>query len=203
MADTGIRTTTPDMDPSVERWLTGMGDVLNQIVRWRKWEFSAADRDEALQRIRMSLWKLCDQRNVTSLEEPLVRSVAVRRCIDVVRIRSRDWKRLRSTQRGDESAQAGQEMEFEEEGLIGNPLALIDRVDRAREVGKLLRHLTAVCQDALTRFYVEEQSYQEIARDLAITVNTVGSRLSKCLEKMRVLMRNHPMFEEDFTRGER
>jgi RNA polymerase sigma factor (sigma-70 family) len=183
---------------SHNEWFLEADPQLKAIASWRRWDFSDTERDEALQRIRLSMWAYF-KKHGQKPEPKLLRSMAVRRCIDVVRIRSRHRRRTVSISTPDDRDSGVRDREQKEEGLIGmDPLELIDLQERAQSLAVFLRRISPLCQDALHRFYVEGMSYQEIAAVLDLSINTVGSRLSKCLEKLKVLVRNVPLFQEDW-----
>ena len=62
-----------------------------------------------------------------------------------------------------------------------------------------LEQLKETCKKSITLFYVHELSYQEISKQLGISTNTVGSRLSKCLDKLQKELRQQPLFERNQT----
>jgi RNA polymerase sigma factor (sigma-70 family) len=182
---------------ALNQWLSNANPEIRAIVSWRKWGFSDVERNEALQKIRLGLWRHAETHGKAT-DPGLLRNIAICRCIDVVRARTRERKRLVSMSLQSDGERSRQDLDVVETGAIGHdPLEWVDRMERARELGRLLRDLAPLCQEALQRFYLEEQSYQEIAQHLGLSINTVGSRLSKCLDKLRRLMRNTTLFQEE------
>lgn len=62
----------------------------------------------------------------------------------------------------------------------------LERLTEAMSVRDALRTLPEFCQEILDRCYARDQSYKMIAGALGITTGTVGSRLYRCLEKLRI-----------------
>ena len=59
----------------------------------------------------------------------------------------------------------------------------IERSERARMARALIEDLDETCREAVSAFYLEEMSYKDMSERFGIAVNTVGSRLAKCLEE--------------------
>jgi len=69
--------------------------------------------------------------------------------------------------------------------------------ERKTSLRSALRHLNQTCRDSIAMFYMQHLSYQEMAEKLGLAKNTVGSRLSKCLDKLHKNLRQHPAFKKD------
>jgi RNA polymerase sigma factor (sigma-70 family) len=52
-------------------------------------------------------------------------------------------------------------------------------------VRQALAQLDEASQACLRQFYVEGLSYKDMAAQQSVAVNTVGSRLSRCLDRLR------------------
>jgi RNA polymerase sigma factor (sigma-70 family) len=59
------------------------------------------------------------------------------------------------------------------------------RLDEAIGVHQALESLPEHCQEILDRFFARDESYQTIERELEIPIGTIGSRISRCLAKLR------------------
>jgi RNA polymerase sigma factor (sigma-70 family) len=76
----------------------------------------------------------------------------------------------------------------EELGDAGEASAIDEtmaRLDEALDVHEALESLPEHCREILDRFFARDESYQRIAADLAIPIGTIGSRISRCLGKLR------------------
>jgi RNA polymerase sigma factor (sigma-70 family) len=170
--------------------------VLKSIVSWSKWHFPGGLRDEICQTARGDLVRaIAGASSVSSLDR-LVKTVAVRRCIDEVRrqVRGREISvpLLARTEGGEWAVpDVGA-------GAAFDPVAAIVRMERTCALRRLLQELEPLCLSALRQFYMEGRSYREMAEQLGISVNTVGSRLSKCLTRLKKLARRDEVFREDF-----
>ena len=170
--------------------------TIRSVVAWPKWRFSREVREDIGQDVRKELIRLLSGGNPIRHPVHFVRTVAVRRCIDEVR---RDVRRretfVSSVQRdadgewGEIESPAGEEFDPRREVILS---------DRASALGRLLAELDETCSVAIRCFYVEDLSYREMADRLGLSINTVGSRLAKCLGKLRRMIEREPMLREEF-----
>ena len=58
-----------------------------------------------------------------------------------------------------------------------------------------LQRMHKTCRQSIHMFYMKHLSYKQMSEILGITVNTVGSRLSKCLSKLKTGLKNNPQFK--------
>ena len=63
---------------------------------------------------------------------------------------------------------------------------LLAELREAQSVHEALARLGDPCQDILNRFFLQNQPYRIIGEALDIPVGTVSSRISRCLDKLRV-----------------
>jgi RNA polymerase sigma factor (sigma-70 family) len=62
-------------------------------------------------------------------------------------------------------------------------------VDAALDLHRAMQELPEHCREMLDRFFARDQSYQTIADVLDIPAGTIASRISRCLSKLREMMR--------------
>jgi RNA polymerase sigma factor (sigma-70 family) len=62
--------------------------------------------------------------------------------------------------------------------------------ERARALRGVLARLDETCAKAIGLFYMDGVAYKDMAEMLSISINTVGARLSKCLDKLRGMALN-------------
>jgi len=62
---------------------------------------------------------------------------------------------------------------------------MLEQVERAYVLTQALHELDEPCRKIMDLFFFQAQSYQAIAEALAIPEGTVGSRLARCLTKLR------------------
>ncbi len=67
---------------------------------------------------------------------------------------------------------------------------MLDRVERAYVLAQVLQELDAPCRQIMDLFFFQAQSYKAIAAALAIPEGTVGSRLARCLTKLRARVKD-------------
>ena len=70
----------------------------------------------------------------------------------------------------------------------GPDLALL-KAERVTLVGQALEQLGGPCQEIIELRYFADLSYEEIASTLSLNPKTVSSRLSKCLDKLEVVVK--------------
>ena len=62
----------------------------------------------------------------------------------------------------------------------------LERLDEALTVHEALAGLPDRCRDILDRFFARDESYRTIGEALALPAGTIASRISRCLDKLRV-----------------
>lgn len=69
----------------------------------------------------------------------------------------------------------------------------LEAVEEAVLARSALAQLEAPCREILNRFFVLNQKYGEIAKEMEIAEGTVGSRIARCLTRLRqILSRTEP-----------
>ena len=64
---------------------------------------------------------------------------------------------------------------------------LVD-VERALDVQQALRSLGEPCEEILDRFFSRDESYRTIGAALELPAGTIASRISRCLEKLKLVL---------------
>jgi RNA polymerase sigma-70 factor (ECF subfamily) len=62
----------------------------------------------------------------------------------------------------------------------------LERLDDALTVHEALGSLSDDCREILDRFFARDESYRTIGEALQLPSGTIASRISRCLEKLRV-----------------
>jgi len=70
------------------------------------------------------------------------------------------------------------------------PDANLLTVEKMALVRKAIDELGGPCREVIELRYFGDLSYEEISRALELNVKTVGSRLSKCLDQLEVILRD-------------
>ena len=65
---------------------------------------------------------------------------------------------------------------------------VLTTLDEALTVRQALAAIGEPCGDMLDRFFARDQSYRTIAEELDIPSGTIASRISRCLDKLKVAM---------------
>ncbi len=172
--------------------------LIRSVTTWSKWRFAPDVQEDIAQQVRTELMKsgagLAEKKDLDSF----IKKICVRRCIDEVRRQVRQRNRfvsLTPVRTGD-----GDLLEYPiKAGEEWDPVRTILLTERARALDGLLRQLDATCVTAIRHFYLEGLAYKAIAERLKIAVNTVGSRLAKCLDKLKGLAAKDSALGEDLA----
>jgi RNA polymerase sigma factor (sigma-70 family) len=63
---------------------------------------------------------------------------------------------------------------------------VLTTIDDAMDVRSALDKIGDPCREILDRFFCRDESYQTIGEELDIPAGTIASRISRCLEKVRI-----------------
>ena len=167
--------------------------LIQYVVSWTKWHFHPDVREDVAQTVRAELVKHIHRFKGGSSLKHFIKRVAIYRCIDEVRkqVRSRTHFQPMTVEHGGEE----QTMEFAA-GEEFDPIRQVEMLEQVAVMKSLLTDLTDYCQQAIHKFYYQGLSYKEIAAEFGITVNTVGSKLSKCLQNLRGTLAENAVFRE-------
>ena len=163
------------------------GPLIDSVASSPQWHFAHEVREDLQQRIRRDLMQALKKQTHVDNLAGFVKTLAVRRCIDHVRREVRE-KGLFCPLAVKDDADGWKEPDIADESC--NPVDEVVRHERARVLREYVDRLEDWCQTAIREFYIEEHSYKSIARRHGISVNTVGSRLSRCLARLRDLMKD-------------
>lgn len=183
--------------PSAEALFDRLDPLIRNVVGWSKWGFAPEVQDDVAQQVRLELFRSpAPLRDKTSLES-FVKRVCINRCIDEMRRQIRR-KATFVTLDGDgsEDGPAAFDPPAPE---ASDPMRCILLAERATALQNLLTALGDPCQSAIRLFYAEALSYTQIAERLGLSINTVGARLSKCLDKLRGMIGKNALWREEFA----
>ncbi|MDA1043721.1 MAG: sigma-70 family RNA polymerase sigma factor [Verrucomicrobia bacterium] len=169
--------------------------LIISIVSWSKWHFAHDIRQDMAQVIRAELMRCVLNFRADSSLRYFIKRICINRCIDRIRRHVREREVIVSM--GYENADGEQkEMIFAASDDF-NPVQRITEVENAAMIKKLLSKMDATCMEAIELFYMKGMPYKDIAQHLKISTNTVGSRLAKCLEKLRKHAMHDTIFKEE------
>jgi RNA polymerase sigma factor (sigma-70 family) len=124
------------------------------------------DAEDVFQEVFARTYEHLDKLRDDEAIRPWIGQLTRRLCVDRLRVTARE-----------EPSKA--ELEADE---VDETMA---RLDEALDVHEALDGLPKHCREILDRFFARDESYQRIAADLAIPIGTIGSRISRCLGKLR------------------
>lgn len=175
------------------RFYAQFDPMIRCITNWSKWNFSEHERQDVSQNTYLQLQKALPAFQQQSSLAWFIKRITIHQCINEIRrqVRNRTFitSSVQKTPDGDWN-----EIEHEHADAL-DPHHEIDQSERRLALQNALTQLKETCKNAITLFYVENLSYREIAEQLGISTNTVGSRLAKCLDKLHKSLRHRPLFE--------
>ena len=175
------------------RFFDCFNDLIAAVIGWRKWSFDAHTREDLAQTIRAELVRSIHHLKDSAHLPGYVKRIAIRRCIDQLRRQMKDRSRTVSISSGESE----ERHEFDlPAGESYEPVRAILLAEKAQCLRRLLDQLEEPCRIAIHDFYVENLSYKEIATRREMSINTVGTRLARCLERLRKLVESEPDLRE-------
>ena len=167
--------------------------LIKSILRWPQFKFTADEQQDVYQNIHLHLQSAIPRFRRESSLSWYIKKIAMNECVNEIRRKKRRRNLMRSTVQKTPDGNWN-EMEFEHPDTLNPHLELVQQ-ERVQMVRAALQALKATCRDSITMFYLQQRTYQEMSEQLGITQNTIGSRLSKCLDKLHKELRMHPLFE--------
>lgn len=160
--------------------------LIRSVVAWPRWHFDAHAGEDVTQQIKLGIVHSVGRLQSQESLEAFVKKICFNRCVDMLR------KQLREQGRFVPMGRAGEDGEWEEIDFAADgdfdPASALQREERAAFLRAAVSRLDEGGQECLRQFYVEGLSYKEMAERQGVSINTVGSRLSRCLDKLRGLL---------------
>ncbi len=174
-------------------------ELIVTVVAWKKWQFDDQVRRDVAQTIREHLLRALDTFDGQCPLDLFIKRICVYKCIDEVRRQIRQRKLIVTEPRRHHGGPAldNQPTLAANEGYC--PIRDIVRDEQKRLVRLALAEFEEACRQVIRRFYYEKQSYQTMAADLGINISTVGTRLARCLRKLRNYFEEQALSREDFS----
>ena len=173
--------------------------LITSTAAWGKWHFDKTTQEDVAQRIRLELVQSDIREKPPDKIPSCIRRLAISRCIDEVR------KLVRRNQ-------TFVQVETELDAYPSSPNPSPTSLDPVREIMEdeernslrtAVMSLGEPCGPVITSFYLKHLSYREIATEQGIDIGTVGSRLSRCMQKLQALLRENPRLMEDLQQSMR
>jgi len=169
------------------------GPMIRTIVGWSKWSFLDEEKADIQQDVYVALHKALSNFRYQSSVKWFVKGIAVRHCVDEVRRQVRR-RRMMLPQCPREGSGERREDQVEDVDML-NPRAEFIQKERVDTVRSQLEALPEGCQNIIRLFYYKEMSYRGMAGHFGVSVNTVATRLARCLGKLRKKLGRHPEFK--------
>jgi RNA polymerase sigma factor (sigma-70 family) len=165
---------SPERDDLVQRFIDGDAQAhrtvsawAHETVRYRAWRMSREEREDVVQQAVIDAWRAASQESfaVRVGLKAMVRNIAARRCVD--------WLRRRRTY-----ADVPPDLPDPTKTTHDEDAAV-----RAR-VHAILLDLRPACRDLLRMHYLEDLTYQDIARRTDRAVGTIKARVFGCMREI-------------------
>lgn len=179
-------------DSGWEQLIFHFEPMIMKIVAWKDYHFTADVQEDVRQNIYIHLRKAIPRFRGDSTLAYYIKRIAKNECINEIRRQCRLRKIITFTIQKTPDAQWD-----EEDGADINMMDALETLllsERKETVHEAVNKLNSTCRDSISLFYFEQKTYCEISEQLGITQNTVGSRLSKCLDKLHHELKKLPLF---------
>jgi len=157
--------------------------LIKSVVAWPKWRLDKFTQEDVAQIIRKELVKSISNFRGDSKLSYFVKRICIHRIIDEIRKQVRKNQVISSS-----TTQVHDGEVFEISAVAGeefDPVLQVVAFERANALRASLEEMEEICSSAIREFYFEGLTYKQIADRHGISINTVGSRLSKCLDRLR------------------
>ncbi|MEN8254779.1 MAG: sigma-70 family RNA polymerase sigma factor [Verrucomicrobiota bacterium] len=172
---------------------THFDPMIKSIARWPKWNFSEHEQEDVRQNIHVQLQSALPNFRQQSSLSWFIKRIAMRQCANEIR-RQKRWRSVMMPAVQKTATGSWNEMEFANPDAL-DPHHEAVQSERRDNLRSALQQLNETCKESINLYYLKHRSYREIAEQLGIAMNTVGSRLSKCLDKLHENLRRHPSYE--------
>jgi RNA polymerase sigma factor (sigma-70 family) len=157
--------------------------AIRAVVAWPKWRFEPEVQKDVAQTVRVEVVKSIANVQSAAGIEGFVKRICVYRCIDEVRRQIRERRVMVPLTMPDHAAEPSDAQS--QASADFDPVRAIAMAEEAEELRRAMAQLEPPCHTVIRQFYLDGLSYAQIAQSEQVSVNTVGSRLSRCLEKLR------------------
>ena len=178
-----------------ERFQREFGPTVEAISRWSRWGVPDSEREDLRQHLLARVYtELATFNGACRLEAGVVR-LCISRGYDFLRKWIRRQGPLATALPGGDAP----DVWLDKQTVEVDPAREAWKMELGAAAWKQVDALAPECREILTAFHRDEKSYEEIAGQIRAKLGTVGSRLSRCLEHLRKLLRDSPDFREFFS----
>lgn len=174
-------------EPAWTAFFAHFDGLIRSVVAWPRWHFDAHAGEDVAQQIKLAIVQSVGRLQSEQSLEAFVKKICFNRCVDMLRRQLREQGRLVPMGHLDQNGEWA-EMDFAADGEY-DPAQALQREERAALLRRAVTRLDETDQACLRQFYLDGLSYKEMAARQGVSVNTVGSRLSRCLDKLRELLK--------------
>lgn len=167
--------------------------LITSVINWPKWRFSEHEREDVRQNTYVQLQTALPAFRRQSSLSWFIKKITIRQCINEIRRQVRQ-RNMMIPAVGQTEDGSWCELQAASPDAL-DPHQEILKKERQQALHSAMHKTTNLCREVINMFYINHLTYREIASRLGISTNTVGSRLSKCLNALKRELRHHPVFE--------
>ncbi|NKB25914.1 MAG: sigma-70 family RNA polymerase sigma factor [Kiritimatiellae bacterium] len=171
-----------DDHASHERFLSEYDSIITSTVAWSKWRFDPHTQEDLAQKIRLEALSTELAKKPTKEIERCVRRLAISRCIDEVRRRFQHHKRVVYVEPQHYFLEDHTDSTHTDDV---DPIKEILALEQQKALRDVLQSLGEPCAATLEDGYLKNLKYKEIAEKHGVNMNTVASRMSRCMDRLK------------------
>ena len=168
--------------------------IVVDTVAWSKWKFDPHAQDDLAQEIRAEAIEKGLFDEPREKVPAYVRRLAVSRCVDAIRKRVRRHEMMPDVDPHSHIFKVATDADYD-------PVQEMIAIEQHEALRALLQELGEPCTSTLIDCYLRGMKYREIAENQGVNINTVATRLARCMELLKKKVKNHPAFVKAFNAG--
>ena len=168
--------------------------LIRSITNWSKWHFSNETQQDVRQEVYIALQRALPRFRGECTLAWYIKRISINCCIDEV-----DQQAKRRNAVVESNIQPINQASLKQIDIeypnTQTPRTIITQKEQLAALDSALGEVLESCRKSIELYYLRGYSYRQISEELGISINTVGSRLAKCLDKLQQTLKNNPLFE--------
>jgi RNA polymerase sigma-70 factor, ECF subfamily len=166
--------------------------LVYKVCHWDRWHFNFDDAEDLVQEVFISLKDSLKRFNYESSLDTFISNLAKKRCISRLR-------HLTAQKRGSGAIHASIDQvdpDTDQPVIVvadpnPGPAAVLEEKETKEELIHALEDIGEPCKEIIIMKYYGDLSYEDISGKLGVAVGTVGSRLKRCILRLRELLKKN------------
>ncbi|MFH0880081.1 MAG: sigma-70 family RNA polymerase sigma factor [Lentisphaerota bacterium] len=186
-------------EPAWQRFFETYDSVIRMVCSWARWHFTPQVREDICQSIKADMPRALRGFTGKSTLGEYIKRISTYQCIDEVRrqVKNRqlfvDVESLKAPD--DDRSPLDQILKT---GDAFDPVQAVIWTERGAALKGLLDKLDERCSKVIKPYHLQGFSYKELAKKLDIPLNNLCSRLARCHEKLRKMIKKDPVLMDYF-----